>query len=82
MGQGSLWVGATSRVRNDLLGIHISMLKKCLGNPSFIVPTDNVGIKDNISYEEVPVQILDHQVHKLMTNEVASIKVLLEEPIR
>ncbi|WMV59072.1 hypothetical protein MTR67_052457 [Solanum verrucosum] len=37
---------------------HISMLKKCMGNPSLIIPTENIGIKDSISYEEIPVQIL------------------------
>ena len=55
---------------------HISILKKCLANPSLIVPTENVGIKDNLCYEEVPVQILDRQVCKLRTKEVASVKVL------
>ncbi|XP_069152848.1 uncharacterized protein [Solanum lycopersicum] len=38
----------------------ISMLKKCLDDPSLIVPTENVGIKDNLSNEEVPIDILDH----------------------
>ena len=52
------------------------MLRKCLGDPSLIVPTDNVGIKDNLSYEEVPVEILNRQVRKLRTKEVASVKVL------
>ena len=56
---------------------HISMLKKCLGDPSFIVPTEDVRIKDNLSYEEVPIEILDRQVCKLRTKEVASVKVLL-----
>ncbi|WMV42042.1 hypothetical protein MTR67_035427, partial [Solanum verrucosum] len=55
---------------------HISMFKKCMGDPSLIIPTKNIGIKDNLSYEEIPVQILDHQVHKLRTKEVASVKVL------
>ncbi|WMV14167.1 hypothetical protein MTR67_007552 [Solanum verrucosum] len=31
---------------------------------------------DNLSYEEIPVQILDRQVRKLRTKEVASVKVL------
>ncbi|WMV23726.1 hypothetical protein MTR67_017111 [Solanum verrucosum] len=44
---------------------HISMLKKCIGDPSLILPTENVRIKDSLSYEEIPVQILDRQVHKL-----------------
>ena len=55
---------------------HISMLNKCLGDPSFIVPSENVGIKYNLSYEEVPVQILDWRVRKLRTKEVTSVKVL------
>ncbi|WMV37485.1 hypothetical protein MTR67_030870 [Solanum verrucosum] len=55
---------------------HISMLKKCMGDPSLIIPTENIGIKDNLSYEEVPVEILDRQVRKLRTKEVASVKVL------
>ncbi|WMV32909.1 hypothetical protein MTR67_026294 [Solanum verrucosum] len=46
---------------------HISMLKKCMGDPSFIIPTKNIGIKDNLSYEEVHVRILDRQVRKLRT---------------
>ena len=52
------------------------MLKKCLGDPSLIVPTENVGIEDKLCYEDVPVQIFDHQVRKLRIKEVASVKVL------
>ncbi|WMV24126.1 hypothetical protein MTR67_017511 [Solanum verrucosum] len=55
---------------------HISMLKKCMRDSSLIVQTEKVGIKDNLSYEEIPVQILDRQVCKLRTKEVASVKVL------
>ncbi|WMV40975.1 hypothetical protein MTR67_034360 [Solanum verrucosum] len=29
---------------------HISMLKKCMGGPSLIIPTENIGIKDSLSY--------------------------------
>ena len=52
------------------------MLNKCLGDPSLIVPTKNVGIKYNLSYEEIPVQIFNRHVHKLRKNEVALVKVL------
>ncbi|WMV14160.1 hypothetical protein MTR67_007545 [Solanum verrucosum] len=55
---------------------NISMWKKCLGDPSLIIPTEDIEIKDSLSYEEIPVQILDRQVRKLMTKEVASVKVL------
>ncbi|WMV57997.1 hypothetical protein MTR67_051382 [Solanum verrucosum] len=55
---------------------HISMLKKYIGDPSLILPIDSIKIKDNLSYEEVPVQILDRQVRRLRTKNVASVKVL------
>ncbi|WMV55292.1 hypothetical protein MTR67_048677 [Solanum verrucosum] len=55
---------------------HISMLKKCMGDPSLIIPTEDIRINDSLSYEEIPVQILDRQVRKLSTKEVASVKAL------
>ena len=62
------------------LVFHISMLKKCLSDPSLIVPIEKFGVKDNISYEEVPVRILDRQVRKLRTKEVSFSQGPLEEP--
>ena len=47
-----------------------------MGDPSLIIPIENIGIKDNLSYEEIPVHILDCQVRKLKKKEVASVKVL------
>ncbi|WMV30846.1 hypothetical protein MTR67_024231 [Solanum verrucosum] len=41
------------------LVFHISMLKKCMGDPSLIITTEDIGIKDSLSYEEILVQILD-----------------------
>ena len=56
---------------------HVSMLRKCVGDPNAIVPLDVVGVvEDNLTYEEVPVQILDRQVKRLRNKDVASVKVL------
>ncbi|WMV18382.1 hypothetical protein MTR67_011767 [Solanum verrucosum] len=52
------------------------MLKKCMGDHSLIIPTEDIGIKDSLSYEEIQVKIQDRQVRKLRTKEVASVKVL------
>ncbi|WMV49419.1 hypothetical protein MTR67_042804 [Solanum verrucosum] len=54
---------------------HISMMKKCMGDPSLIIPSEDIGIKDSLSYEKIPTQILDRQVCKLRAEEVASVKV-------
>ncbi|XP_070019881.1 uncharacterized protein [Nicotiana sylvestris] len=55
---------------------YVSMLRKCIGDPSRVVPIKDVQITEDLSYEEVLVAILDRQVHKLRTKDVASIKVL------
>ncbi|WMV50288.1 hypothetical protein MTR67_043673 [Solanum verrucosum] len=39
--------------------LHISISKKCMDDPSLIITTEAIGIKDKLSYEEIPVQILD-----------------------
>ncbi|WMV50530.1 hypothetical protein MTR67_043915 [Solanum verrucosum] len=40
---------------------HISLLKKCVGDLASIVPLESVAVKDSLSYEDVPVEILDRQ---------------------
>ena len=41
------------------------MLKKCIGDTVFILPLDGLGVKEDLSYEKVPVEILDRQVKKI-----------------
>ncbi|TMW89078.1 hypothetical protein EJD97_017684, partial [Solanum chilense] len=55
---------------------HVSMIRKCIGDPESIPPIEGLGVKDNLCYEEVLVQILDRQVKKLRNKEGASVKVL------
>ena len=55
---------------------HISLLKKCMGDPASIVPLESVAVKYSLSYEDVPVEILERQVRRLIDKEVASVKVL------
>ena len=55
---------------------HISLLKKCVGDQASIVPLESVAVKDSLFYEDVPVEILDHQVRRLINKEVTSVKVL------
>ncbi|KAK4729777.1 hypothetical protein R3W88_022765 [Solanum pinnatisectum] len=65
---------------NELASVHpvfhVSMLKKCVGYPTSIVLLVGLGVDENLSYEEVPVDILDRQVKKLRNKEVAFVKVL------
>ena len=55
---------------------HVFILIKCIGDPDSILPIEGLGVKNNISYEEVPVKFLDRQVKKLRNKELSSLKVL------
>ncbi|KAK4733985.1 hypothetical protein R3W88_008246 [Solanum pinnatisectum] len=55
---------------------HVSMQRKCVGDPSWVVPVEDIQITKELSYKETPVAILDRQVYKLRTKQVASVKVL------
>ena len=57
--------------------IYVSMLKTCIGDQVSILPFEGLGVDENLSYERVPVKILDRQVKKLRNKEVVSVKVLL-----
>ena len=52
-----------------------------MGDPSLILPTQNDGNKDRLSYEEIPVHILDDQVCYKRIKEVASDNVLLRTEV-
>ncbi|WMV37212.1 hypothetical protein MTR67_030597 [Solanum verrucosum] len=56
--------------------LHVSMLKKCIGDPISILPLEGLGFDENLSYEEVPMEILDRQVKRLSNKKVVSVKVL------
>ena len=49
------------------LVFHVSMFKKCVGDPESILPIEDLGVKDNLSYEEVPVHIIYRDVKRLRT---------------
>ena len=49
------------------------MLNKCIGGLLSILPIEGLAVNENLSYEEVPVEILDCQVKMLTNKEVASV---------
>ncbi|WMV45820.1 hypothetical protein MTR67_039205 [Solanum verrucosum] len=55
---------------------HVSMIRKCVGDPSYITSIEDVQGTWDLTYEEVPIAILDRQVKKLRNKEMASVKVI------
>ncbi|XP_049364355.1 uncharacterized protein LOC125829141 [Solanum verrucosum] len=54
---------------------HVSLLKKCVGGLASLVPFESVVVKDSLTYEDVPVEILDCQICRLINKKVASVNV-------
>ncbi|XP_070050895.1 uncharacterized protein [Nicotiana tomentosiformis] len=48
---------------------HVSMLRKCIGDPSRVMSVDDVQVTEQLSYEETPIAILDRQVRRLRTKD-------------
>ena len=55
--------------------VHISMLRKYVPHPSHILQTQEIQVDKDLSYEEVPVAIVDRQIRKLRNKEIAMVKV-------
>ncbi|XP_070046920.1 uncharacterized protein [Nicotiana tomentosiformis] len=55
---------------------HVSMLKKVVRDPTFIVPVETVEVNEEWTYGEISVSIIDRQVRKLRNKENAFVKVL------
>ena len=68
------------RLHSKLCSVHtvfpVYILNNCIGDPESILTIEGIGVKENISYEEVLVQILDRQINRLRKKKVASLKVL------
>ncbi|XP_070056777.1 uncharacterized protein [Nicotiana tomentosiformis] len=54
---------------------HISMLRKYHKDKSHILDFSTVQLDGNLVYEEEPVAILDRQVRKIRSKDIASVKV-------
>ena len=54
---------------------HVSMLKRYHGDGNYIIHWDSILLNENLTYEEEFVAILDREIRKLISREIASIKV-------
>ncbi|XP_069155673.1 uncharacterized protein [Solanum lycopersicum] len=54
---------------------HVSMLRKYIPDESHVLSLDSVELSPDLTFEDQPIAILDRQVRKLRTNEIASVNV-------
>ena len=54
---------------------HVSMVKKYHSDGNYVIRWDSILLDENLSYEEEPIAILDREVRKLRSKEIACINV-------
>ena len=63
-----------------LLGVHnifhVSKLRKYMLDPSYILNFEPLELCNDLSYEEIPILVLDHKVKELRRKKTALVKVL------
>ena len=64
-----------SRVHNVF---HISMLRKYIPDPSHVLETPEIELRDDLSYDEQPVKILGREEKELRNKTIFLVKVLWE----
>ena len=57
---------------------HVSMLRKYIPDPSYVLRDRRVELKDNLTYKEQPMQIVDHREQILRNKVIPLVKVLWE----
>ena len=55
---------------------HVSMLRKYIPDPSHVLREQLVQLKENLTYEETPVQIVDRREKVLRSKVISLVKVL------
>ena len=55
---------------------HISQLKKYVHDPLHVIELDNIQVKENLTYEALPLRIDDCMVKQLRGKEIPLVKLL------
>jgi len=58
---------------------HVSQLRKYIADPSHVLESNDIQIREDLTVNIRLVQILDSQVKKLQRKEIKTVKVLWDE---
>ncbi|XP_058741184.1 uncharacterized protein LOC131613542 [Vicia villosa] len=60
---------------------HVSQLRKYIPDPSHVIKPDTIQLKDNLSFEVVPVRIEDRKMKLLRNKEISLVKIIWNQAI-
>ena len=55
---------------------HVSQLRKCTADERLVLQPDEAEFRDNLSYDERPVRVLDHQDRAIRNRRIPLVKIL------
>ncbi|XP_071727665.1 uncharacterized protein [Rutidosis leptorrhynchoides] len=55
--------------------LHVSNLKKCLADESFVIPLEEIQVDPKLHFVEKPIEIIDHEVKRLKQSRNTIVKV-------
>ena len=58
------------------LVFHVSMLRKYISDPSYVLQPQAVEFSEDLTYKEYPLAIVDQQDRQLRTKDIPMVKVL------
>ncbi|GJT49715.1 ribonuclease H-like domain-containing protein [Tanacetum coccineum] len=71
--------GLSVRLPEELNGVHdafhVSNYKKCLGDPTLLVPLDEIRVDAKLNFMEEPMEILEREFKKLKRSRISIVKV-------
>ena len=76
VGEVAYRLGLPSELANIHDVFHVSLLRKYIANPSHILKEQPIQLKENLTYEEHPVEILDRRDQVLRNKVISLVKVL------
>ncbi|GAU51985.1 hypothetical protein TSUD_417850, partial [Trifolium subterraneum] len=59
---------------------HVSQFRKYVSDPSHVIESDDIQVKDNLTVETIPLRIEGREVKKLRNKEIESVKVVWGGP--
>jgi hypothetical protein len=55
---------------------HVSALRKYVADPSHVLEVETIPIRENLSYDEVPMKIIDKKENELRRRRISMVKVM------
>jgi hypothetical protein len=55
---------------------HVSALRKYVANPSHVLEDETIPLRENLSYEEIPMKIIDKKENELRRRRIPMVKVM------